>query len=74
MLYEVITMRVHTFVHPRAIDVLGVNSRVELAQAQATLQQRRNRDLMLAGVTLESPETILVSSECRIGPDSHLQP
>jgi len=67
-------MRVHTFVHPQAIDVLGVNSRVELAQAQATLQQRRNRDLMLAGVTLESPETILVSSECRIGPDSHLQP
>ena len=67
-------LRVHTFVHPQAIDVLGVNSRVELAQAQATLQQRRNRELMLAGVTLESPETILVASDCRIGPDSHLQP
>lgn len=65
--------RVHTFLHPQAIDVLGVNSRVELAQAQATLQQRRNRDLMLSGVTLESPEATLVSADCTIGPDSHLQ-
>ncbi|MGD9950397.1 MAG: bifunctional N-acetylglucosamine-1-phosphate uridyltransferase/glucosamine-1-phosphate acetyltransferase [Desulfobulbus sp.] len=67
-------LKVHTFVHPQAIDVLGVNSRVELALAQTTLQQRRNRDLMLAGVTLESPDTILVSADCTIGPDSHLQP
>ncbi len=67
-------LRVHTFVHPHPIDVLGVNSRVELSQAQATLQQRRNLELMLAGVTLESPETILVSGDCSIGPDSHLQP
>lgn len=66
--------RVHTFLHPQAIDVLGVNSRVELAQAQSTLQQRRNRELMLAGVTLESPETILVAADCLIGADSHLQP
>lgn len=65
---------VHTFLHPQAIDVLGVNSRVELAQAQTILQQRRNRELMLAGVTLESPETILVAADCTIGPDSHLQP
>lgn len=65
--------RVHTFLHPQAIDVLGVNSRVELAQAQATLQQRRNRELMLGGVTLESPDTILVAADCTIGADSHLQ-
>lgn len=66
-------LRVHTFIHPQAIDVLGVNSRLELALAQATLQQRRNRDLMLGGVTLESPETTLVAADCTIGPDSLLQ-
>lgn len=66
-------LRVHTFLHPQVIDVLGVNSRIELAQAQATLQQRRNRELMLGGVTLESPETTLVASDCTIGPDTHLQ-
>lgn len=66
-------LHVQAVVHPRAIDVLGVNSRVELAQAQAALQQRRNRELMLDGVTLESPETILVSADCCIGADTHLQ-
>lgn len=65
--------RIHAFHHPQAIDVLGVNSRLELAQAQATLQQRRNRELMLGGVTLESPETTLVAADCTIGCDSHLQ-
>ena len=65
---------VHTFVHAQAIDVLGVNSRIELAQAQATLQKRRNQELMASGVTLELPETILVDADCTIGPDSHLQP
>lgn len=67
-------LQIHTYIHPEAIDVLGVNSRIELAQAQAILQQRRNRDLMLGGVTLESPETTLVSADCIIGPDSRLQP
>jgi bifunctional UDP-N-acetylglucosamine pyrophosphorylase/glucosamine-1-phosphate N-acetyltransferase len=61
---------VHTFVHPQSIDVLGVNSRIELAQAHATLQLRRNRDLMLAGVTLYAPETTLVAPDCIIGQDT----
>jgi len=61
---------VQKFVHPQAIDVLGVNSRIELAQAHATLQQRRNRDLMIAGVTLYAPETTLVAPDCTIGQDT----
>jgi len=61
---------VHKFMHPQAIDVLGVNSRIELAQAHATLQLRRNRDLMLAGVTLYAPETILVAPDCTVGQDT----
>lgn len=66
-------LAVHRFVHPRAIDVLGVNSRVELAQAHAILQQRRNRDLMLAGVTLYAPETVLVAPDCTIGQDTIIE-
>ena len=49
---------------------MGVNSRIELAQAHATLQLRRNRDLMLAGVTLYAPETTLVAPDCIIGQDT----
>lgn len=64
---------VQKFLHPEAIDVLGVNSRIELARAQATLQCRHNHNLMLAGVTLYTPETILIAPGCVIGQDTHLQ-
>ncbi|MGR0481585.1 MAG: bifunctional UDP-N-acetylglucosamine diphosphorylase/glucosamine-1-phosphate N-acetyltransferase GlmU [Candidatus Electronema sp. V4] len=62
--------RVEKFVHRPAVDVLGVNSRVELAQAHAELLLRRCRELMLAGVTIYSPETVLVSPESVIGQDA----
>lgn len=65
--------KVHTFVHPQAIDVLGVNSRVELAQAHAELQMRHNIEVMLSGVTMYSPETILIDPNCDIGQDSVIQ-
>lgn len=64
---------VHTFVHAPAIDVLGVNSRVELAQAHRELQMRHNRKIMLSGVTMYSPETILIAPDCSIGQDTILQ-
>jgi len=54
------------------LDVLGVNSRVELAQAHLELQVRRNRALMLEGVTIYSPETTQISYESSIGIDSTL--
>lgn len=64
---------VHRFVHSQAIDVLGVNSRVELAQAQAVLQQRHNRSLMLAGVTMYAPDMVMIAPDCTIGQDSILE-
>ncbi len=60
---------VQRFSHPRPIDVLGVNSRVELAQAHLELQMRHNRKLMLAGVTILHPDTILIAPECSLGQD-----
>lgn len=56
------------------LDVLGVNSRVELADAQNELQMRRNTLLMLQGVTMNNPATISVSPESIIGPDTILDP
>ncbi len=66
-------LRVLPFQHTSAIDVLGVNSRVELAQAQSILQERRNRELMQSGVTMECPATTLVAADSSIGPDTILQ-
>lgn len=65
--------KVHKFIHDRAIDVLGVNSRVELARAHQELQIRYNERIMLSGVTLHNPSSILISPDCTIGRDSCLE-
>lgn len=61
--------KVQPFLHPVAQDVLGVNSRVELAQAEAVLQARRNRELMLSGVTMLHPPSTRVAPDCELGRD-----
>ena len=55
-------------------DVLGVNSRIELAEAHKELQMRRNRQLMLAGVTMVDPATTSIAPEVTIGQDVILYP
>jgi bifunctional UDP-N-acetylglucosamine pyrophosphorylase/glucosamine-1-phosphate N-acetyltransferase len=55
-------------------DVLGVNSRVELAEAHQELQRRRNRQLMLEGITMHDPATTSVAPEVKISKDVILYP
>jgi len=40
---------------PRAVEVLGVNDRLQLAQVEAGLRLLRTEELMLAGATLADP-------------------
>jgi bifunctional UDP-N-acetylglucosamine pyrophosphorylase / glucosamine-1-phosphate N-acetyltransferase len=54
-------------------EVLGVNSRVELAEAHRQLQLRRNRHLMLDGVTMFNAETVTVGPEVTIKKDVILE-
>jgi bifunctional UDP-N-acetylglucosamine pyrophosphorylase / glucosamine-1-phosphate N-acetyltransferase len=63
---------VHRFFCSDAGEVLGVNSRHELAQAHLGLQLRRNNELMNAGVTLLQPESIFVEKEVIVGNDTVL--
>lgn len=65
---------VNTYLHDEAIDVLGVNSRVELAIAHSELQKRRNTELMLSGVTMYGPESIYVEPGIPIGQDTVIHP
>jgi len=51
-------------------EVLGVNSRLELAEAHRELQSRRNNQLMMDGVTIIRPESVEISPEVSIGPDT----
>lgn len=67
-------VKVEKFVTDKPLDVLGVNSRIELADAHQELQQRRNRDLMLQGVTMVHPDSTSVSPDSTIGLDTLLEP
>ena len=55
---------------PDSLEVLGVNSRLELAEAHRVLQSRRNRQLMLDGVTIIGPESVEIAPGVRIGRDT----
>jgi bifunctional UDP-N-acetylglucosamine pyrophosphorylase/glucosamine-1-phosphate N-acetyltransferase len=55
-------------------EVLGVNSRVELAQAEAAFQARTRRTMMEAGVTLIDPQTVFFSYDTEIAADVVIEP
>lgn len=67
-------LQVKKYTTSDTIDVLGVNSRLELSQAQTELQLRRNKELMANGVSMINPETIRVSKDSDILADSLIEP
>ena len=64
---------VEKYIADTPLDVLGVNSRIELAAAQNELQMRRNKTLMLQGVSMNRPETISVSPGSFVDKDTSLE-
>ena len=52
-----------------AEDVLGINSRVELAQVEAIMQRRLRERAMLDGATLIDPDTVWFSHDTQLGRD-----
>jgi bifunctional UDP-N-acetylglucosamine pyrophosphorylase/glucosamine-1-phosphate N-acetyltransferase len=55
-------------------EVLGVNSRAELALAEAAFQKRVRLAAMEAGVTLIDPDTVYFSCDTEIGADVTIEP
>jgi len=55
-------------------EVLGVNSRLELAGVDALLRRRAARAAMAAGATLIRPETITLDEGVTFGPDAVVEP
>lgn len=55
-------------------EVLGINSRAELAGAEAVLQHRLRAQAMAAGATLVDPATVWFSADTRLGRDVTVQP
>ena len=55
-------------------DTLGVNSKVELAAAEAAFQQRMRIAAMEAGVTLIDPASVFFSYDTQLAPDVVIEP
>lgn len=55
-------------------EVMGVNSRFDLSQAEAILRRRINRQWMLEGVTMVDPDTVFVGNDVRLGRDVVIYP
>ena len=55
-------------------EMLGVNSRAQLAQAEATFQARRRAELMDSGVAFTAPETVFISADTVIEPEASIGP
>ena len=57
-----------------ADEVTGVNSRAELAAAEALWQARRRGELMAAGVSLVAPDTVFLAHDTEIAADVRIEP
>lgn len=55
-------------------EVLGIDTRAGLAEAEAIWQRRRRHELMLAGVSMVAPETVFLSHDTLIEADVLLEP
>lgn len=58
----------------RSSELLGINTRVELAEVDRIFRQRKVQELMLGGVTIEKPETVTIDTSVCIGEDSIIGP
>jgi bifunctional UDP-N-acetylglucosamine pyrophosphorylase / glucosamine-1-phosphate N-acetyltransferase len=55
-------------------EVLGVNARNQLAEAEAIWQRRARADFMASGVTMIAPDTVWLSFDTKIAPDVTIEP
>jgi bifunctional UDP-N-acetylglucosamine pyrophosphorylase/glucosamine-1-phosphate N-acetyltransferase len=66
--------RVSPLVHPEAEELLGINTRAELAIVDRIFRERKTLELMLGGVTIVRPETVTVDMTVVAGMDTTVGP
>jgi len=65
---------VETLLVDNAQEILGINSRTELAEMSSLLRQKKNAEVMAAGVTLIDPATTYIDADVEIGADTVIHP
>ena len=66
--------KVQALVAADADEVLGCNTRADLAGVDLAFRRRKRAELMAAGVSMLMPESILIDPDVTIGPDTILEP
>jgi bifunctional UDP-N-acetylglucosamine pyrophosphorylase / glucosamine-1-phosphate N-acetyltransferase len=66
--------RVEAVVLSDSVEILGVNSRKELADVAAVLRDRKNADLMAGGVTILDPASAWIQPDVEVGADTVIHP
>jgi bifunctional UDP-N-acetylglucosamine pyrophosphorylase/glucosamine-1-phosphate N-acetyltransferase len=66
--------RLETMLLADADELRGVNSRLDLAELTRVLRDRKNREVMLAGATLDDPASTLIDEDVTIGADTVIGP
>jgi len=54
-------------------ELLGINTRIELAFADKILRARKCDELMLSGVTIENPESVAIDTGVQVGPETVIE-
>lgn len=55
-------------------EIRGINSRSELAETSRIVRQKKNEELMAAGVTIEDPATTYIDDDVVVGADTVIHP
>lgn len=55
-------------------EVRGINTKAQLAEAEAVMQARLRRAALEAGVTMVAPETVYLAADTRFGLDVAIEP
>ncbi len=65
---------VQTILAPDAEELIGINTRAHLAEAEAIMRRRINEKWLLAGVTLIDPHTTYIEPTVTLGQDTVIWP
>lgn len=66
--------KVAAYLAPDPNETMGVNDRVQLAEAESYMQKRINEHHMRNGVTIQDPRSTYIGTDVVIGPDTHILP
>jgi len=66
--------KISTFCAPDPVEIMGINTRAELAQAEGIFAERVRQQWMAEGVTIQDTTSVYIEPSVRIGRDTVIYP